>query len=373
MFKSCVQFFLIFSLLSSSSFARTYSNTEIKKFLTSNYSNWGLIKTKNKKSQNPSINIIKALQVFNRKNHVTVAVVDTGIVFKHPHLKNNIVSKVSQTKKASKIIKKYYKGTLANFGMDFSNAHLGKAYVNTSPADYHGHGTHVAGIIKGVYEDVKIIPVKYFNQNASGEQNLENSIKALEYAVDLGVDIINYSGGGPEADPKNKKRELAIVKKAQKKGIILVAAAGNNGSNIDIKQNNYFPASYNLDNIISVGAYNEDLQLISSSNYGVKTVEVAAPGYKINSSTTSMGTTDAFAMSGTSQATAFVSGIAALLKSAYPGLSYKQIKSAIVLSCHKIKSFRGKIKGGQVDAYEALKFASKLVNDQKKREVARAR
>ncbi len=332
--------------------AATYKKKQIRSFLTSAYSNWGLTQTKNQFKKNPSISLGKALRVFDDKKEVTVAVIDTGINFYHEHLSKNIYSKRSK------------KGISEKFGLDFSQAHAGK--VSYKPYDYHGHGTHVAGIIKSIHPNVRIIPIKYFSQKASGEQNLVNSIKALEHAVEMGVDIINYSGGGPEADPFNAKRELAIVKKAQKKGILIVAASGNNGSNIDIKENAYYPASYNLDNILSVGAYDPSLKLLKSSNYGVGTVHVAAPGYRINSSSVKT----AARMSGTSQATAFVSGIASLIKANHPELSYLEIKNIIVASSISHKSFQGKVLGGKADAYQALIKAQQVVKGKQKQKIA---
>ncbi len=377
-----MNFILMFMLLSLNlqTQARTYSSKQIQLHLGSVYSNWGIIPKKNLQNLDPSINLVNALKNFKEKSTVTVAVVDTGIDYKHEYFRKNIVSRFSERKTASKKHLKKYSIRMAtnkNFGFDFSSSHKGKKYVTKTPQDTHGHGTHVSGIIKGIYPNVKIIPIKYYNANATGEQNLENSIRALEHAVNLNVDIINYSGGGPEADPSNKAKELRIMKKAQEKGILVVAAAGNNGTNIDMKNNMYFPASYaypsgyNLQNIIAVGSYNQNLKLISSSNYGVRTVHVAAPGYRINSAVVKK----AAKMSGTSQATAFVSGVAALLKSAYPKLTSRQIKEIIISTSKNLKNFQGKILGGQVDAAQALKKAKDIMEGliPKQRKVARTK
>lgn len=337
---------LVFSALS---FAGSYNQEQIKKNITSEYSSWGISQTRNLKNENPSINLIDALKVFKKsKKAVTIAVVDTGIKFNHEFLKDNIYADLTT------------KATRSNYGKDFSRAHKNK--ITNKPKDSHGHGTHVSGIIKSVFPDVRIIPIKYYNAKASGEENLVNSIKALEYAVSLGVDIINYSGGGPEADSFNKAKELRIVKEAKRKGILLVAASGNNGSNIDSTENRYFPASYNLDNILTVASYDQNLKLLASSNYGVSTVHVGAPGYKINSATHKF----AGKMSGTSQATAFVSGISALVKSSYPELTYSEIKSIIISAAKTHKNFEGKMLGGQVDAYKSLVMAKQLVEGKKK-------
>ncbi len=347
--------------------SRTYSSDQIHSHLTSIYGSWGIKEKKNSKNLDPSINLKKALSIFKERKVVTVAVVDTGIDFNHVYFKKNIIGRFLERKSASskkkEFIHKLKLGTKDNYGYDFSNSHKGTKFITRTPKDTHGHGTHVSGIIKSIYPNVKIIPIKYYNEFASGEQNLENSIRALEHAVKLGVDIINYSGGGPEADPSNKAKELRIVKKAQEKGIIIVAAAGNNGNNIDVKENMYFPASYsspdsyNLQNIIAVGSYDTNLKLINSSNYGIKTVHVAAPGHRINSAVVKSSAK----MSGTSQATAFVSGVAALLKSSYPQLNYKQIKNIIVSTSKNLKLFQGKVIGGQLDAYKTLQKANQIL------------
>ncbi len=367
---------ILFVTINASS--RTYNSSQIQKHLGSPYSNWGIKPSKNLQNIDPSINLVNALKVFKEKAIVTVAVVDTGIDINHEYFKKNIVSRFSERLTAASKRKASYKirmATKLNYGFDYSMSHKGQKFVTQTPKDSHGHGTHVSGIIKGIYPNVKIVPIKYYNPNATGEQNLENSIRALEFAVKLGVDIINYSGGGPEADPANKAKELQIMKEAEKKGIIVVAAAGNNGSNIDVKENMYFPASYaspqgfNLKNIIAVGSYNQNIKLIESSNYGIKTVHVAAPGYKVNSAVVKSSAK----MSGTSQATAFVSGIAALLKSSHPNLKARQVKEIIISTSKNLKNFQGKIIGGQVDAYKALSKANEIMENysSKQRKVAR--
>src|SRR5690606_27261379 len=111
-----------------------------------------------------------------------------------------------------------------NYGVDFSGAK-----VTNTPADQHGHGTHVAGIVKSIFPEVKILALKYYNPKATGQANLDATIKALKFAVDNNVDVINYSGGGPEASVE----ELRVLKEAEKKGILVIAAAGNERSNID--------------------------------------------------------------------------------------------------------------------------------------------
>ncbi|MBL7664943.1 MAG: S8 family serine peptidase [Bacteriovoracaceae bacterium] len=306
--------------------------------LNHTFSNWGITNT-----NSSSINLSGAWKNFEKKKDVVIAVIDTGIDYNHPHLRDNIHvinGKVSES----------------NYGVDFS-----MSKPSLTPADSHGHGTHVAGIIKSVFPEAKLLILKYYNPQASGQANLNSTIRALEFAVDQTVDMINYSGGGPEPSLE----ELRILRKAEEKGILVVAAAGNEKSNIDDKKYAYYPASYGLDNIISVNAHDEDVNVIASSNWGKLSVDVAAPGLRIISS---IPGGKAAAMTGTSQATAFVTGVAALIKANYPELSYEQIKNSIIASSVKVKSLEDKtLAGGKVDATMALAMAAR-VNELSKEE-----
>lgn len=313
--------------------------------LMSRFASWGIDPEKTQ----ASINLSESWKKFKKNKEVVVAVIDTGIQIDHPFLKDNI-----------HVLKG--KPSAQNFGVDFSS---GKPTF--TPFDKHGHGTHVAGIVKSVFPEVKILALKYYNPAASGQANLAATIKALRYAVDNNVDIINYSGGGPESSAE----ELSILKEAQRKGILIVAAAGNERSNIDEKRNAYYPASYGLPNIITVGAYDDMLNIIPSSNYGQKSVDIAAPGHRIRSAIPGSG---AAYMTGTSQATAFVTGVAALIKSKHPKMTYEQIKNIVLSSSHKVSNFEGKILGaGKLDAGKALALAEsveKKLSSNPKRSVA---
>jgi subtilisin family serine protease len=298
------------------------------------YSNWGLAP----KSGKAAINLKKTWKAFTKKKDIVVAVIDTGIDPNHPHIKNNLYAVDGKAGKS-------------NYGVDFSTKR-----PTTKPNDTHGHGTHVSGIIKSIFPEVKLLVLKYYNPQASGQENLNSTIKALEYAVDNNVDIINYSGGGPEPSIE----ELKVLRKAEAKGILIVAAAGNERSNIDDKRHAYYPASYGLDNIISVSAHDKSIKIIPSSNWGRLSVDLAAPGHHIKSS---IPGGKAGYMTGTSQATAFVTGIAAIIKSNYPELTYEQVKNSIIASSKKIGSLSGKtLAGGKLDAFGALRMAQRVDN-----------
>jgi len=302
--------------------------------LTSTYVSWGI------NPENPaSINLLSAWTKFKKKKDIVVAVVDTGIDPIHPFLDKNIY--VNNGKIDAN-----------NFGVDFSKDRK----LKSTPLDQHGHGTHVSGIIKSIYPDVKILALKYYNPNASGLDNLNSTVEALKYAVDSNVDVINYSGGGPEA----ASDELRVLKEAERKGILVVAAAGNEESNIDDKKKAYFPASYGLKNIITVTAHDEDLKILSSSNYGKASVDIFAPGYRIKSS---LQNGRVGYLTGTSQATAFVTGVAALIKAQFPALSTEKVKEIIKASAKKETTMDNKcVTGGRLDAAAALSLASQYAD-----------
>lgn len=412
-------------------FGATYGKPELQNIVTSPYVSWGVdvhripgyiavpqLKNStpskntifNSLNTDPTINLPNAYSIFEKKKDVTVAVIDTGININHEFLKNNVIEFDGKP------------ATSKNYGLDFSldskKGILGsfkrsmsilkeKLFLSSErnkvatevAKDQHGHGTHVSGIIKSIFPDVKILPLKYFSNSplATGSDHLVATKLALRAAIDAHVDIINYSGGGPESDDEEK----ALMEEANQKGILVVAAAGNESSNVDAdKKNAYFPACYNLANIISVAAYSyapqsgsgrvvaensnvnnpnnssflsssfsdphaasssdshNKIELIPSSNWGKQSVDIAAPGYRIQSA--SLDGTEI--MTGTSQATAFVTGVAALIKSNYPEATPEMIKNIIISSAPEVKEFKDKlVSGGKLDATAALIQAGKVM------------
>ena len=286
------------------------------------------------------------LEKLKFKRDIVVAVVDTGIDPAHPLLQTQLYTDKGPNK-----------ASLNFFGKDFSK----DASDLNKPFDSHGHGTHISGIIASVYKQVKIITLKYYNPNALEQDNLNSTVKALEYAVDLGVDIINYSSGGAGASLE----ELRVLNRAKEKGILVVAAAGNYGSNIDKTENHYYPASYGLSNIITVVNHDQTIGLNSTSNFG-QSADLSAPGSRIISTLPS----GRFGyLSGTSQSTAFVSGVAAILMATSPELSYAKVKEILISSAKKVPALNGKCKsGGILDATKAIEMAlGNSVNDQIKK------
>jgi subtilisin family serine protease len=241
-----------------------------------------------------------------------VAIIDTGVDPNHPALAEHLWVNPGESgvdalgkSKSSNGIDDDSNGFVDDVhGWNFAN--------NTNQiADSHGHGTHIAGIIAGSAPKAKMMILKYFNPNALGEVNQQNTLRAIEYAIQMKARIINYSAGGTDSSTK----EEAAIAKAGAENILFVAAAGNERANSDYQ--GFYPASYNLPNIVSVTAVDSLQTILPSSNYGRNSVDLAAPGKSILS--TIPGGKKAV-MTGTSQATAFVSGTAALLMAENPEL-----------------------------------------------------
>ncbi|MBM3267937.1 MAG: S8 family serine peptidase [Candidatus Sericytochromatia bacterium] len=267
---------------------------------------------------------------------VVVAVVDTGVDLTHPDLKGRIVPSGSRT---------FVPGT-------------------ASPMDDNGHGTHVAGVvaaeinnsigIAGVAPRCRILPVKVLD--AEGQGNTSDIVAGLLYAADAGAKVINLSLGGGSG---SKALEEAI-RYAHGKGSLIVAAMGNDGKNLQ-----EYPAAYS--GVLSVGATSrggDDFQVAEFSNFG-GWISVAAPGDGIWSTMPTYPTTLSESegagegygfLSGTSMATPYVAGVAALVASLYPSLPPAAIKARIERSAVDVgpRGFDWSFGNGQIDALRAL-------------------
>jgi thermitase len=299
-------------------------------------------------------------------NHVIVAVVDTGVDLNHPSLKHSLWTNPGETgrdkdgnDKASNGIDDDRNGHIDDVhGWNFADG-------NNDVTDHHGHGTHISGIIaakassknnfKGVSPNAKIMVLKYYGNSQSGKSQVKATIEAFRYATRMGAGIINYSAGGNTPNPV----EQAVIEQAAKQGVVLIAAAGNLSVNTD--ESPYFPASYDSDNIISVAGHTPLQSLIEASNYGLQTVDLSAPGENVFSTLPGSGFGN---MSGTSQATAFVTGTAALLMGQQdPPHSAQQLKIRLANSGTLNSQLKGKIANGRkLSAKRALYMRGNFSN-----------
>ena len=279
-----------------------------------------------------NVNAQKAWNITKGSKSIVVAVIDTGCDIYHEDLQTNIWVNPGETGKDSKGRDKANNG-IDDDGNGFIDDVHGWNFVSSNGdlTDNHGHGTHIAGIIgaeagngkgiAGISPDVSIMCLKYFDPKVNGTDNLRNTVNAIRYAKLMNAQIINYSGGGTEFS----QDEHDAIEEARKAGILFVAAAGNERSNSDI--HHYYPADYGLSNIISVTALDPNQMVLPSSNYGTTTVDIAAPGQNI----LSLLPNNAYGyMTGTSQATAFVTGAAVLVMARKGITDPEQVKRYII-------------------------------------------
>ena len=259
-------------------------------------------------------------------------------------------------------------------------------YGNNDPVPHSSahHGTFCAGIIaansntnkygNGIAKDVLIMPVRQYPDSGFGGDEWDKDIaNCIRYAVDNGAKVVNMSFSKWHS-PQKKWVDDAI-KYARKKGVLLIRIAGNESSDIDKKLK--YPSAYDdnnkrFDNFIIAGASTYDSALVAYfSNYGKENVDVFAPGVAIYS----LAAGDSCTYSqGTSYSGPMVSGIAALIWSYYPTLTYKQVKYCIEKSATPINTLVTKPgtnekvpfsslsrTGGIVNAYKAILFAEEII------------
>lgn len=267
---------------------------------------------------------------------------------------------------------------------DITNLNYGNGAVIGSK-DIESHGTHVSGIIlanrtnnlgmKGVANNAVLMSVRTV---PDGDERDKDVALAIRYAVDNGAKVINMSFG--KSWSPNPEWVFDAIKYAEKKDVLLVHAAGNDGKDIDVSENwpNDTTDKINeiADNVLTVGAmsskYDENIPA-TFSNYGKKNVDVFAPGVQIYST---VPKNEYAKYNGTSMASPEVAGVAALVRSYYPELSASQVKHIIMNSGTEVTLdvlIPGKkeekanfstlsVSGKVLNAYNALVLADKMVN-----------
>ncbi len=274
---------------------------------------------------------------------VTVGILDTGIDISHEDLSGSVYINTGEVPENG--IDDDENGYIDDVnGWDFSSND--KSVYDSEAEDTHG--THVAGIIAatendlgitGVSPGVKILPLKFMKDSIG---YTSDAIEAIQYAETLGVKIMNCSFGGPD-------NNYALKDAMESSGMLFICAAGNNGQNsADAPA---YPASFQLGNVISVGAVDNTGNMFSDSNYG-ELVSLAAPGKDILS--TSPGNNYSY-QSGTSAAAAFVSGVAALVKSDKERIEAKALRQLLTQAVAPLETLTEKTAtGGMIDAEKAL-------------------
>ncbi|MDC0714925.1 S8 family serine peptidase [Stigmatella sp. ncwal1] len=293
-----------------------------------------------------------------------VAVIDTGIDYTHPELKDNLWTNPGEIP--------------GNHVDDDGNGYIDDIHgINAitrsgDPMDDNEHGTHCAGTIAGrgnnstgvvgVNWSAQLMACKFLDSGGSG--TLADAVTCLEYIHQMKtralhpVNVIatNNSWGGGSF---SQELQDAVIQQRDD-GILFVAAAGNNNTDNDTLAS--YPGSYFLSNIISVAAHDRSDTLASFSNYGQRTVHLAAPGVGILSSVPG-GKYDSF--DGTSMAAPHVSGVIGLLKAQDPGRDWRQIKNLVLAGAVSSTAAQGKtLTGSRLRASDSAGKGSLTCNNQ---------
>ena len=276
---------------------------------------------------------------------VVIAVIDSGVNYNHPALAGNILVNAKEIAGNGK----------DDDGNGFIDDQYGYDFGNSDPYafDDDGHGSHVAGLaassVFGLAKKAKILPIK---AGSGAGLDIASVAASIRYAVDNGAKIINLSMGMEYDVPMMK----AALDYANKKNVLVIAAAGNGdaqGNGIDNDVLPIYPASYAFPNIVSVAATGIKNQLTQYSNYGLKTVDLAAPGgdeQKLMLSTyrpTPKGT-GLKGQAGTSMAAPVVAGIAAQILAQKPNLLPAQVRALLMKSGQDQASLKGKTVSGKL-------------------------
>jgi len=250
-----------------------------------------------------------------KSNVVKVAVLDTGIGYTGTHNDPTFCNDA--------LFSPYY------------GSYIGYDYVNndSDPHDDHGHGSHIAGIIAQMATfnpNLELELMSFKTHNNQGLGIAFNVILAIDQAVLMGADIINMSFSYPATPQINKPDPLQVaIEAAGEQGVLVIAAAGNVTSSITLVDTPlFYPAAYPCDNIISVTSVNCDRQLSNFGAWSIPEVDIAMLGESIQGPHFITG--NMVLKSGTSQAAAIVSGIAAQLASNMDVFHYAPLKCSIM-------------------------------------------
>lgn len=324
-----IQFVILAILLVIGLCFYTKKDTSIKMSAKITNEQWALKnsgqKIKSKKGiKGIDINISKAWEITTGNPNILVAVVDSGVDISCSGLADSI----------------------SDNGKDFY--YNDNTVFDDYTQDYHG--TYIANTIAGfdsknkvygVAPNIKILPVKFLRGTLG---NSTDAVKAVKYACENGAKVVNCSWNF------NDYNEELFKVIASYPDVLFVCAAGNSNCNLDSSK--IYPACYNLNNILTVMAVDNCGDIYESSGRGMS-VDIAAPGANIK---TTFPEDDVSYVSGTSVATAYVSGVTALMLSENNKLTPPEIIDIVVSTAKKIDTLdKYCLSGGIIDAYKCVK------------------
>jgi subtilisin family serine protease len=291
------------------------------------------------------INVVKAWEITKGSRDIIVGVIDTGIDHQHKDLKANMWTNDAELNG---------KEGVDDDGNGYIDDVYGYDFVNNDgdPMDDNAHGTHCAGVIgavhnrtgiAGINADVRLMGLKFLSRSGSGDGS--DAIRAIEYAIKMGVHVLSNSWGGGEFS----QAMLDAIKAANEAGIIFVAASGNSYSNNDTSAT--YPCNYESENVISVGSFKSSGGKSGFSNYGQEKVHVFAPGSSILSTVPNNRYKK---MSGTSMACPQVAGMMALLLS-QENVTPAEARTRAIETSVQTRGLKGKsVSNGRMDAARFL-------------------
>jgi subtilisin family serine protease len=300
------------------------------------------------------IEVAEAWKKTKGSRELVIGVLDSGVEYTHVGLVNNIWTRPSS-------LAPYHDLDLGTI----DDVHGYNAIANDGNSfDQHGQGTACAGIIGaecgnklggcGVNQHLQIMPLRFIN--AGGFGYVSDAVEAVNYAIDrkqsgVNLRVINASWGLTE-----KSRALEeVIHKAYEVGILFIVSAGDTAADNDVTP--HFPADYTAGNILCVAASDKTDELSSTSNYGPRSVQVAAPGESVG--TTVLGN-DYAELSGSSMAAAIVTGVAALALSQRPDLSVDELRLLLLESVDTKPGLSQKVaSGGRINAAKAIGAAKR--------------
>lgn len=323
---------------------------------------------------------------------VVVAVIDTGVDYTHEDLVDNMWHNKGEMgtdsagkDKSSNGVDDDANGFIDDvIGWDFASNDNKPFDLAVDPIQIlmgggnPGHGTHCAGNvaargdngkgIEGIAPNAQIMALRFLSEK--GEGDTAGAVKAIDYAVKNGAKVLSNSWGSEGDDPADAVKNQALkdaISRANDAGVIFIAAAGNGhqgaGYDNDSDPKPGVPASYDIPNIVSVAAIGADNNLGAFSNWGARTVHLAAPGVAVFSTTVGSNYSDTVVdmygikatWDGTSMACPHVAGAAALYLSAHPGATVKQIKDALIQSATPLPNLAGKmVSGGKLNVEKLM-------------------